>query len=374
MCVKWENRCTRLSGIGRGIGGMLTLLVGVFTVFTASATNAHATVSHGGVASESEGSLHGVTDLYGTAAWSWVWVGAAIVALLAGACFFILAMRWDKQAKESGVDGVDVTADDVCSMRTRLSFAFVMAAVPLAIFALAFLFTRQGDESLPRHSRLPAVIVDVSAFEQGWKFGYAEVASCLSPTDKDYDGEDLAMQERFDSGELNLQELGLTPLGGAANSPGAVRFNQVETIGKPNEVPVLVLPAHSGVEFRMASRQIANSFWIPDFVFAGDPDHGNQSSAGGDLLLELDPVVDEGTYVGRCSDSCGSHREMMTFELRIVSPEDFRSYMGYRMEHPEASNADALRSISQPPYAVSSKPAEGAPAPMDMGLTKQPEK
>jgi cytochrome c oxidase subunit 2 len=47
---------------------------------------------------------------------------------------------------------------------------------------------------------------------------------------------------------------------------------------------------------------------------------------------------------------------MMNFEVRAVSPEDFKAYLDFREKNPQASNADALKSIGQDPYATSTRP------------------
>ncbi|MET0452374.1 MAG: cytochrome C oxidase subunit II, partial [Mycobacterium sp.] len=49
---------------------------------------------------------------------------------------------------------------------------------------------------------------------------------------------------------------------------------------------------------------------------------------------------------------------MMNFEVRVVQPNDFKAYLQYREENPNATNADALRTIGQEPLAVTTRPFE----------------
>ena len=52
----------------------------------------------------------------------------------------------------------------------------------------------------------------------------------------------------------------------------------------------------------------------------------------------------------------GTYHAMMNFEVRAVSREAFAEYMQFRIDNPEASNAEALESIGEEPFAVSTSP------------------
>lgn len=45
---------------------------------------------------------------------------------------------------------------------------------------------------------------------------------------------------------------------------------------------------------------------------------------------------------------------MMNFEIRVVSPEDFKTYLQARIAG--KNNAEALKAINQSPVAISTKP------------------
>ncbi len=47
---------------------------------------------------------------------------------------------------------------------------------------------------------------------------------------------------------------------------------------------------------------------------------------------------------------------MMNFELRVVTPEKFADYMKFRNDNPDAPNSEALASIGEDPYAVTTQP------------------
>ena len=61
-------------------------------------------------------------------------------------------------------------------------------------------------------------------------------------------------------------------------------------------------------------------------------------------------------FVGRCAELCGTYHAMMNFEVRSVSREDFTRYIQFRLDNPQATNADALRHIDEAPFAVSTSP------------------
>jgi cytochrome c oxidase subunit 2 len=53
---------------------------------------------------------------------------------------------------------------------------------------------------------------------------------------------------------------------------------------------------------------------------------------------------------------CGTYHSMMNFEVRVVEPNDFKAYLQYRTDHPDGTNADALKAIGLPTQAVTTHP------------------
>ena len=60
-------------------------------------------------------------------------------------------------------------------------------------------------------------------------------------------------------------------------------------------------------------------------------------------------VDQEGAYVGRCAELCGTYHSMMNFELRAVPPEQFEQFLTNLQDG--MSTPEALESIGQPPLA-----------------------
>ena len=134
-----------------------------------------------------------------------------------------------------------------------------------------------------------------------------------------------------------------------------LHFDKIETLGTTDEVPVLVLPSQTPIEFDLAGADVVHSFWVPELLFKRDAfphPEANKSQR----TFQVEKIEKEGAFVGRCAEMCGTYHAMMNFELRVVSPEKFTQYLEYRKQNPNASNADALESIGEPGYATSTEP------------------
>ena len=118
---------------------------------------------------------------------------------------------------------------------------------------------------------------------------------------------------------------------------------------------MLVLPTDTAIEFRLASGDVSHAFWVPEFLFKRDvyahPESNQQQRA-----FQIEKIEEEGAFVGRCAEMCGTYHAMMNFEVRAVSPEKFAQYMQFRIDNPEIPNSEALRAIGEAPYATTTRP------------------
>ena len=149
-----------------------------------------------------------------------------------------------------------------------------------------------------------------------------------------------------------------------------LHFNEVEVLGTTEEVPVLVVPYDTAIEFDLASADVVHSFWVPEFLFKRDAfphPEANKSNRRFQIeeissaMIENRPVDNprdsySNAFVGRCAEMCGTYHAMMNFEIRAVSREAFAEYMQFRLDNPEATNAEALEAIGEDPFAVSTSP------------------
>ncbi len=149
--------------------------------------------------------------------------------------------------------------------------------VPLVIVAALFVYTYRAEANVDSLVSRPDVVVAVRAYRWGWTFDYA----------------------------------GGPVVGGAANAP---------VIGGSVEgPPQLVLPVGETTRIQLTSDDVTHGFWVPDFLFKRDAIPGLQNA----FDLRPDKV---GTYVGRCSQFCGFDHALMSFSVRVVSPQQFAAW------------------------------------------------
>jgi cytochrome c oxidase subunit II len=201
----------------------------------------------------------------------------------------------------------------------------------------------------------PEVVVDVTAFQWNWKFGYQSVnfkdgTYKINLADNERKLAEVSKPEGKNShgGELVGAIRGLNP-----EDRSYLNFDKVETVGTSNEIPVLVLPAHKRIEFQLVSADVVHAFWVVDFLFKRDvmPDPAANHS---DNKFQVTEIEKTGAFVGRCAELCGTYHSMMNFEVRVVEPNDFKAYLDARIAG--KTNAEALQTIGMPPTAVTTVP------------------
>jgi cytochrome c oxidase subunit 2 len=169
----------------------------------------------------------------------------------------------------------------------NLPLEIVLIVVPTVIVAVLFYFTAITQNYITDKSGKPDVNVDVIAFQWNWEFQY--------PDHKTEEG------------------------------------NTVSTVGTSGEVPILVLPAHKRIQFKLRSTDVIHSFFVPEFHFKRDvfpmPEKNNQ-----DNVFQIDQIDRPGAFVGRCAELCGSYHAVMNFEVRALNEADFDKYMELRKE------------------------------------------
>ena len=114
-----------------------------------------------------------------------------------------------------------------------------------------------------------------------------------------------------------------------------LNFDKVETLGTSSEIPVLVLPAGKRIEFQIASADVVHSFWVPEFLFKRDVMPDPQANHTENVFqiseIQLPDGKSSSAFVGRCAEMCGTYHSMMNFEVRVVSPDDFKAYLQQRV-------------------------------------------
>ena len=171
--------------------------------------------------------------------------------------------------------------------KENLPVEMVYTAVPFVLIAILFYFTVSTENTVLKLDPNPAVKVDVTAFKWNWDFGYE----------------------------------GTTVQG---------TNQEVHTIGTSEEIPVLILPNDSTIEYILSSRDVVHSFWVPAFDFKRDvfpyPEKNNTENR---FQTTLDRT---GAWVGRCAELCGTYHSAMNFEVRSVPKDIYTAYIDLRMK------------------------------------------
>jgi cytochrome c oxidase subunit 2 len=205
-----------------------------------------------------------------------LWTGSVIAALIVGFIVWGLIGYSVLRHRKRGNELPRQTA-------YNLPLEIVLTVIPFIIIAGLFFFTVVTQNRVMERSDDPDETIAVNAFKWNWEFVY--------PDTEGQDGQ------------------------------------PVTTVGTSTEVPILVVPTDRTIRFEVASADVIHSFWVPEFLFKLDVIPGNEN--GRDNVFEV-TVREEGAYVGRCAELCGTYHAYMNFEVRSVSGDDFDDYLAAR--------------------------------------------
>ncbi|OCB26667.1 cytochrome C oxidase subunit II [Mycobacterium malmoense] len=279
-----------------------------------------------------------------------LWLGATIASLVVGVIVWGLIF-WASAFHRKKATDTELPRQFGYNMPLEL----VLTVTPFLIISVLFYFTVVVQEKMLHLDKDPEVVVDVTAFQWNWKFGYQRVD--FKDGTLTYDGADparkKAMVSKPEGKDAHGEEL-VGPVRGLNTSDRTyLNFDKVETLGTSDEIPVLVLPTGKRIQFRLASADVVHTFWVPEFLFKRDviPNAEANNSVN---VFQVDEINRTGAFVGHCAEFCGTYHSMMNFEVRVVPPNDFKAYLQQRIDG--KSNAQALQAIGQAPLAVSTHP------------------
>jgi len=234
-----------------------------------------------------------------------LWIGSVVAALAVG--FFVWGLifwcvfRYKKRSQELPVQ-----------TRFNLPIEVLYTVLPFLVIAVLFYYTAVVQTDVNKVSKNPDVTVEVVAFKWNWQFNYR-----TGPTE-----------------------------------PGAPEAQTVaSTVGNSNLIPILVLPVGRTVRIEEHAKDVIHSFWVPELLFKRDVFPGS-------IRNEFQITIEEqGEFVGRCAELCGTYHSMMNFELRAVSPERYQQYVEALKSG--KSQPEALAAIGytgDDVYAITTKP------------------
>jgi cytochrome c oxidase subunit II len=151
-----------------------------------------------------------------------------------------------------------------------IKLEILYTVVPVVIVAVLFAFSYRTQNEVDALTRDPAVTIDVKGFQWQWQFEY--------------------------------------------------RDEDVTVTGLPGQEATMVLPEDRTTRLVLTSPDVIHSFYVPDFLFKRDVIPG--------VVNRVDVTPrDRGSYVGRCAEFCGLDHAKMTFQVRVVSMADYRTWV-----------------------------------------------
>lgn len=278
--------------------------------------------------------------------WLWSVIAALVIGVIVWALMFWCAAFFRRKKGDNELPR---------QFGYNMPLELVLTVVPFVIISVLFYFTVVTQQKVLHKESNPEVVVDVTAFQWNWKFGYQKVA--FKDGSFNYDGADparkAALASKPEGTDSHGEELVGAVRGLNPEDRSYLNFDKVETLGTSDEIPVLVLPVGKRIEFQQASADVIHSFWVPDFLFKRDV-FPNPEANHSENIWQVEKINETGAFVGRCAEMCGTYHSMMNFEIRVVPADDFKTYLQARIDG--KTNAEALQAINQSPVATSTKP------------------
>ena len=193
-----------------------------------------------------------------------LWIGAVIASLVVGVIVWGLIF-WSAAFHRKKESDTELPRQFGYNMPLELA----LTVTPFLIISVLFYFTVVVQEKILHIAKDPEVVVDITAFQWNWKFGYQRVN--FKDGTLTYEGADEARKKAMVSkpeGKDARGEERVGPVHGLNTEDRTyLNFDKVETLGTSTEIPVLVLPAGKRIEFQMAAADVIHAFWVPEFLF-----------------------------------------------------------------------------------------------------------
>jgi len=204
-----------------------------------------------------------------TSFWNSTWIAALAVGVLVWGLILWCMVAYRRRSADQPLPP---------QIRYNVPLEILYTVVPLLMVAVLFGKTVQIESDMLDTSEPADVVVNVAAKKWSWDFNYVN--------------EDVYIR-------------GVQPENMSAGLPGVV-----------DELPTLVLPVDTRVEFVLTSRDVIHSFWVPQFLRKLDMVPGRVNTF---------QVVtsEEGTFQGKCAELCGAYHSQMLFQVQIVSQAEY---------------------------------------------------
>jgi cytochrome c oxidase subunit 2 len=199
-----------------------------------------------------------------------LWQLFVVASIVVGGIVLILilwaAFRY-RQRKSAASEGLPLPKQ----FQYHLPLEILYTVLPIVIVLVLFGFTVATENNVDATPPNPAVTVNVTAFQWGWRFAYSGT--------------------------------------------------HVVVEGHQLEEPEMVLPVDKRVRIQLRSADVVHGFYVPEFVFSRYAQPG--------VLNKFDfNVTHPGVYKGQCTQLCGLYHAEMIFKVKAVSGAQYQRWLG----------------------------------------------
>jgi cytochrome c oxidase subunit II len=222
-----------------------------------------------------------------------LWQGFSIGAVVIGALVIVL-IAWSVLFHRRRSDAIPRQTQ--YHIPLELTYTIVPILIVLGLFA-ATLVVENKEVANPKTN----VVIDVNAFQWGWKFTY----------------------------------------------PG----HDVVVVGQTTQDPVMVMPVNEDVHINLTSSDVIHGFYVHDFNFSryAQPGVYNQFTLR---------AAQTGVFHGQCTQLCGLYHSLMVFEIKVVTAGQYQAWLASNA-NPTAANAAQNATNQQTSSIVPTKLAKG---------------
>jgi cytochrome c oxidase subunit II len=206
--------------------------------------------------------------------WQWTWVAALVVGVLVWGLIIYAVIRFRRR----GDDEVPLQA------RYNLPMEILYTVAPVIVVLVFFKFVVDTQNEVAEAPE-PDHTIKVIGQKWSWTFNHVEE----------------------------------TAIGGET----------VNVVGTPADAPTLVLPVGETVRFDLEAIDVIHSFWVPAFTYKMDVIPGKL-----DQGFTITPDR-EGTFMGKCTEFCGTYHSRMLFNVEVVSPEEYDEHVRELSQNPD---------------------------------------
>ncbi|HEY1826141.1 MAG TPA: cytochrome c oxidase subunit II [Acidimicrobiales bacterium] len=229
-------------------------------------------------------SSHSAFDL-----WQGFTIGAMIIGFLVTFLIIWAVFRYRRR-------GDTIPRQTQYHLPLEFTYTIIPILIVLGLFA-ATLVVENKEVANPKTN----VVIDVNAFQWGWKFTY----------------------------------------------PG----HDVVVVGQTTQDPEMVMPVNENVHINLTSSDVIHGFYVNAFNFS-------RYALPGVLNQFTFRAVTTGTYDGQCTQLCGLYHSLMWFRVKVVSDSDYAAWLA---ANANAANTAAGQSATnqQTSSIVPTKPTIG---------------